>query len=250
MAKKSRAAARKGTSTAKAKGAKRASATRAKKSSSSASSKSKTAKKRSRAAAAKAAKTGRGSKGAATTARKSGVKPVKSAKKSVRGAAAKSAAPKRSAVKKSAAKAAEKKAAPKAPRTVTPRALAAGDVEEFRAALLAKRAQIMGDVTAMADEAFSRNRQDASGNLSSMPIHMADLGTDNYEQEFTLGLLEGERALLNEINEALLRIERGTYGICLATGKPIGKARLRATPWTKYCYEYVIEQERRQMRRF
>jgi len=108
----------------------------------------------------------------------------------------------------------------------------------------------MGDVTAMADEAFSRNRQDASGNLSSMPIHMADLGTDNYEQEFTLGLLEGERALLNEINEALLRIERGTYGICLATGKPIGKARLRATPWTKYCYEYVIEQERRQMRRF
>ena len=77
-----------------------------------------------------------------------------------------------------------------------------------------------------------------------MPTHLADLGTDNYEQEFTLGLLESEGILLKEIDEALERIERGTYGTCLGTDKPIGKARLRARPWAKYCIDYarMVEQ--------
>jgi RNA polymerase-binding protein DksA len=127
-----------------------------------------------------------------------------------------------------------------------PTKLKKADLEQFRALLLAKRAELIGDVTTLQDEALSKNRQDASGNLSSMPIHMADLGTDNYEQEFTLGLIEGERALLREIDEALARIEDRTYGICQATGKPIGKARLKARPWAKFCYEYMLAQEKGQ----
>ncbi|MBI5866241.1 MAG: TraR/DksA C4-type zinc finger protein [Planctomycetes bacterium] len=103
---------------------------------------------------------------------------------------------------------------------------------------------MVGDVTTMRNEALSKNRQDAAGDLSNMPLHMADVGTDNYEQEFTLGLIESERQTLREIEEALDRIHKGTFGVCAATGKPIGKARLRATPWAKYCYEYVLEQER------
>ena len=79
---------------------------------------------------------------------------------------------------------------------------------------------------------------------SKMPIHMADIGTDNYEQEFTLELIENDRNLLREIDEALDRIENGTYGICLATGKPISKSRLKHKPWAKYCIEYVREQEK------
>jgi RNA polymerase-binding protein DksA len=117
---------------------------------------------------------------------------------------------------------------------------------QFRELLLAKRAQLIGDVGTLQAEALSKNRREAAGDLSSMPIHMADLGTDNYEKEFTLGLIEGERAMLREIDEALARIEDGTYGICEATGKPIGKARLRARPWAKFCYEYVLAQERGQ----
>lgn len=109
--------------------------------------------------------------------------------------------------------------------------------------LLEKRAQLAGDVDRMQAEALSRNRQDASGDLSTMPQHMADIGTDSYEQEFTLGLIEGERALLKEIDAALLRIDDGTYGICLATGNPIGKERLKAQPWAKYCYEYMLARE-------
>ena len=80
---------------------------------------------------------------------------------------------------------------------------------------------------------------DASGDLSSMPIHMADIGTDNYEQEFALGLMESERKLLREIDEALGRIENQTYGVCEGTGKLIRKARLEAQPWAKYCVEYA-----------
>jgi len=106
--------------------------------------------------------------------------------------------------------------------------------------ILRKRAELLGDVSAMSDQALSK---DSTGNLSHMPIHMADIGSDNYEQEFTLGLIESERAVLHEIDDALIRIEKGVYGICAATGKPIGKARLRAKPWATYCYEYVLSQE-------
>lgn len=118
------------------------------------------------------------------------------------------------------------------------------EIAEFRDVLLQKRAQLMGDVNTMRNEALSKNRQDAAGDLSNMPLHMADVGSDNYEQEFTLGLIESERQILREIEAALERIRENTFGVCAATGEPIGKARLRATPWAKYSYEYVLAQER------
>ncbi|MBL8877948.1 MAG: TraR/DksA C4-type zinc finger protein [Phycisphaerales bacterium] len=118
----------------------------------------------------------------------------------------------------------------------------------FREMLLQKRAQLLGDVTSMQREAFSGNQR--GGDLSSMPLHMADLGTDQYEQEFTLGLIEGEQALLREIDDALARIDKGTYGICIGTNQPIGKARLRAQPWAKFSYEHMLAQERGRNRRY
>lgn len=117
--------------------------------------------------------------------------------------------------------------------------LNAKELAEFRELLLAKRAELIGDVGNLAGEALGQNRRDAAGDLSIMPIHMADLGSDNWEQEFTLGLLDNERKLLREIDEALGRIEDRTYGTCLATHKPISKARLRAKPWARYCIEYA-----------
>lgn len=129
-----------------------------------------------------------------------------------------------------------------------PKPLSKDDIEELRNMLLHKRAEILGDVNTLQNEALRANRQDATGDLSTMPIHMADLGSDNYELEFTLGLIEGERAILKEIDEALERIRNGTYGFCQATGNPIGKARLKAKPWAKYSYEYTLAQERGQAR--
>jgi len=117
--------------------------------------------------------------------------------------------------------------------------LSSADIEHFKKLLLEKRREILRNVNEFEDEALKKSRLDASGDLSSMPIHMADLGTDNYEQEFALGLMDSERKLLREIDDALGRIEQGTYGICEGTGKPIPKARLEAQPWARYCIEYA-----------
>ena len=117
----------------------------------------------------------------------------------------------------------------------------AKELEHFRDLLLAKRGEIVGDMSAMEREAL---RTSGGSNLSTLPIHMADMGTDNYEQEFTLGLVETERKLLREINHALAKIQNGTYGICEGTGKPITKARLEVQPWARYSIEYAKQMER------
>ncbi len=152
--------------------------------------------------------------------------------------AAKASAKKASVARRAASP--SKPAGPKPPKSP----LSKKELEAFRQLLLAKRATLAGDVTNMTDEALRKNGQNGAGDLSNMPIHMADLGSDNFEQEFTLGLIESESALLREIDEALQRIEDRTYGICLGTGKPIGKARLKAQPWAKYCIDYARRLER------
>jgi RNA polymerase-binding protein DksA len=121
--------------------------------------------------------------------------------------------------------------------------LSAKEIQKFKGLLLQKREEIVGDVDRMEGETLRKSRTDATGDLSSMPIHMADLGTDNYEQEFALGLMDSERKLIREIDAALERIEDGTYGICEGTGKQIARARLEAQPWARYCVEYARELE-------
>lgn len=118
------------------------------------------------------------------------------------------------------------------------------NIKRFKQMLLEKRKEILLNVNEMEDETLKKSRLDASGDLSSMPIHMADIGTDNYEQEFALGLMDSERKLLREIDDALQRIEEQTYGICEGTGKPIPKARLEAQPWARYCIEYARMMEK------
>jgi RNA polymerase-binding transcription factor DksA len=75
------------------------------------------------------------------------------------------------------------------------------------------------------------------GNLSHMPIHMADIGTDTFDQDFMLGLAATERDQLREIDAALYRITDRTFGVCIMTGEQIPKARLDAKPWAKYTIE-------------
>jgi DnaK suppressor protein len=154
----------------------------------------------------------------------------------VKKASRKKIIPKKASVRKGPVK---KTARPRIRRVGRKTRLKPIELQQFREMLLAKWREILGDVSTIEDEALRKSRLDASGDLSSMPIHMADLGTDNYEQEFALGLLDGERKLLQELSDALQRIEDGTYGICEGTGRPIPKARLKANPWARYCVEYA-----------
>ena len=114
------------------------------------------------------------------------------------------------------------------------------EIQKLRLMLLEKRQGLLADMSGIQAETVSSGN---AGDLSSMPTHPADLGTDNYEHEFSLGLLENEQSLLKEIDEALEQIDKETYGVCLGTGKPIGKARLMARPWAKYCIEYARKLE-------
>lgn len=118
--------------------------------------------------------------------------------------------------------------------------LGSRDLDHYRNLLLAKRRELLGDMSSMEREAL---RSTTGSNLSNLPIHMADMGTDNYEQEFTLGLVEKDRVLLREINQALAKIQDGTFGMCEGTGRPISKARLEAQPWAKYSIEYARKLE-------
>ena len=119
------------------------------------------------------------------------------------------------------------------------------ELKLFKDRLLSLRARLRGDVTAMAEAALSKTRSEASGDLSSMPIHMADVGSDNYEQEFTLSLMQSEEETLDQIEAALERIEDGVYGACVECDGRISKKRLNAIPYTPFCIKCASQLEGR-----
>jgi len=119
------------------------------------------------------------------------------------------------------------------------------DTQPFKEKLLQLRARLRGDVSAMADATLKRTRTESSGDLSSMPIHMADIGSDNFEQEFTLSLMENDEETLDLIEGALERIEAGTYGSCTECDGRIPKTRLNAIPYTPHCIKCASEHQRR-----
>jgi len=117
------------------------------------------------------------------------------------------------------------------------------DLKSYQQLLLDMRARLNSDVSHLTDEALHQTGQQAGGNLSSMPIHMADLGTDANEQENTLNLLQNEEQVLAAIAAALERIDQGTYGRCEECDAEIPEARLRALPYARYCVECARKME-------
>lgn len=114
-------------------------------------------------------------------------------------------------------------------------AMKVSEMKPFRLALEAMRARLRGDVSTMADAALRKTRSEANGDLSSMPIHMADIGSDAYEQEFTLSLMASEEGTLEQVEEALERIRSKTFGICEECEGTISKKRLEAIPFASMC---------------
>ena len=125
-------------------------------------------------------------------------------------------------------------------------ALKQEELELFRDVLEGLRSRLRGDLDQMTDEALRRSQSETSGNLSNVPLHMADVGTENYDQEFTLGLIENEQATFDEVQTALGRIDAGTFGKCEECSEPIAKPRLQALPYTKYCIQCARKLESRE----
>ena len=109
------------------------------------------------------------------------------------------------------------------------------EINHYRRRLLAMRRRLGAEVSELADEALRPVGGEASGNLSDVPLHPADLASENYEEEITLDLMENEGRVMVEIDDALKRIEQGTFGRCEICRREIPRERLEAVPYARYC---------------
>ncbi len=120
------------------------------------------------------------------------------------------------------------------------------DLEQFRELLVALQVRLRGDVQTLTSGALG------SGNDSKSPTHMAELGTETYEQDFSLRIMESDQEVLKEIYDALKRIDNGTYGLCegcVEMGRPpskcwIPKTRLKHIPYARHCVSCAESLER------
>ena len=104
----------------------------------------------------------------------------------------------------------------------------------FKKQLLKAKEQIVGDIQNLSkDNVGSAN--DRSGDVSGHALHMADMATDMYDREFTLSLAANDRQMLHQIDDALMRIDEGSFGLCVACKKVIPMTRLKAIPHAQTC---------------
>lgn len=122
------------------------------------------------------------------------------------------------------------------------------DLSHYRKLLEAVREKIAGDVAHLEKDSLNQSQRDASGDLSGYSYHMADMATDNFDREFNLGLVSTEQGLLNQIDEALRKINEGRFGICETCEKPIAQKRLMAVPYTRFCIKCQSQEEKKRRR--
>lgn len=109
------------------------------------------------------------------------------------------------------------------------------ELHEYREQLLNIKEEVIRQMKDISEDTLMKSQKDISGDISGYSIHMADVATDNYEREFNLGIVSGEREVLLEIEDALKRIEDKSFGVCSACNKIIGSTRLKAIPYTRHC---------------
>ena len=109
------------------------------------------------------------------------------------------------------------------------------ELNKYKALLIKEREKIGGGISHITQDALKTSQREASGDLSGYSFHMADVASDNYDVEFSLGRASDEQNILYTIDEALKRVEDGSYGSCTQCGKQIPKKRLNALPHTELC---------------
>jgi len=119
------------------------------------------------------------------------------------------------------------------------------ELEGFRKRLQELAARLEGAITSLTAETRRATGGGAAGNLSNAPLHLADLGTDSFDQEVAADLLTNERNVLTAINAALERIDAGTFGRCEQCGTKIPAGRLKAVPYADRCVACARDAESR-----
>ena len=108
--------------------------------------------------------------------------------------------------------------------------------QKYYARLIELREQLLNQMNGLA--------KDSAQEMAGYSLHMADSGTDNFDRDFALSLLSSDQDAVYEIEEALKRIDKKTYGVCELTGKPIPRARLEAIPWTRFTVDAQAQLEK------
>lgn len=109
------------------------------------------------------------------------------------------------------------------------------DLQHFRDLLIKERKRILEELDWVESNYIGKSRRDSSGDVSSYSMHPADMGTDSIEMEkaYMIGATGGEA--LEDVDEALINIDKGDYGLCIECGEPIPRERLEAVPQAKLC---------------
>ncbi len=119
------------------------------------------------------------------------------------------------------------------------------DREKLKRLLEKEREGLVSEIEHLENDSLNKSQRDASGDLSGYSFHMADMGTDNFDREFTLGLVSTEQKLLYEVDEALRRLKKGKFGLCQQCGKAIRHKRLEAVPYARLCIKCKEEMEKK-----
>ena len=119
------------------------------------------------------------------------------------------------------------------------------DAKFFKELLLKKKLELLKGIEHIAKDALGTSQREAAGDLSAYSLHMADMATDNYDREFSLGLADKEQSVLHRIDSALEKIENNAFGLCEVCEKKISKVRLKAVPYAELCVPCQEKQEKK-----
>lgn len=111
------------------------------------------------------------------------------------------------------------------------------EMEQYRQRLVEMGQRLKDDESGVMNEALCQTGGDANGNLSNVPMHLADISTEAFEQEMSTSLLTNGRLMQIEVADALDRIENDTFGKCQQCDRDIGASRLQVVPYTRYCMD-------------
>ncbi|MBI4550247.1 MAG: TraR/DksA C4-type zinc finger protein [Candidatus Omnitrophica bacterium] len=119
------------------------------------------------------------------------------------------------------------------------------ELKKFRDQLELERKKIISDLNHIEKDTLNKSQRDASGDLSGYSFHMADVATDNYDRELNLDIASTQQQLLNHIDDAIRRIDEGTYGQCEICEGKISVERLRVMPQARLCIKCKEEEEKK-----
>ena len=117
------------------------------------------------------------------------------------------------------------------------------EMDRYKKLLLKKKEEVLKAMKHIEQDTLSQSQRDASGDLSGYTLHMADIATDSYDREFSLGLATNAQQILYDIEEALKRLQEKLFGDCQSCGKPINKRRLTAIPYASLCIQCQSKEE-------